>query len=268
MLIIGLIVPYDNPDLLSVNDVASKTSPFIIAIKDAGIQGLDSVMNAVIMVAVLSVANSSMFGATRTLAALAEQGQAPKILGYVDRKGRPLVSIGVASAMGLLSYLYLSPVQGPAFTWLLALSALSSIFTWCSICYAHIRFRKAWLQQGNRLSDLVYQSPVGAIGSWIGLISLLLILAAQFWVAIDPVGGSNSSPSQIASNFFEAYLALPVVLAFYAFYKIFYRTPFVRIQDIDLITGRHEFESMLWRDRMRQDRSTWPRWKRIYKTLC
>jgi yeast amino acid transporter len=225
-------------------------------------------MNAVIMIAVLSVANSSMYGATRTLAALAEQGQAPKILAYIDRKGRPLVSIGVASAIGLLAFLYLSPVQGPAFTWLLALSGLSSIFTWASICFAHIRFRSAWLQQGNHLSDLVYQSPLGAIGSWVGLVSFLFILAAQFWVAIDPTGGSEDTTGEKVNNFFEAYLALPVVLVFYVFYKVWFRTSFVRIAEIDLNTGRHEIESALWRDKVREDRSLWPRWKVIYKTLC
>jgi amino acid transporter len=209
-----------------------------------------------------------MYGATRTLAAMAEQGQAPKIFGYIDREGRPLINIAIASAIGLLAYLYLSPVQGEAFTWLLALSGLSSIFTWSSICYSHIRFRKAWLQQGNQLSDLVYQSPIGTIGSWIGFTSLLLILAAQLWVAVDPVGGSTDTPGQIAVNFFQAYLAAPVVLLFYIGYKLWYRTSLIKIKDIDLNTGRHEFESALWRDKMREDRSLWPKWKRVYKTFC
>ncbi|CZR58012.1 probable amino acid transport protein GAP1 [Phialocephala subalpina] len=267
--IVGLLVPYTSPQLISRNSVDSKASPFIIAIQSAGISGLDSVMNAVVMIAVLSVANSSMYGATRTLQALAEQGQAPRILAYVDRKGRPLVSIGVASACGLLAYLYVSPVRGPAFTWLLALSGLSSIFTWCSICWAHIQFRKAWIQQGNSLSDLVYQSPIGVTGSWIGLISLILILVAQFWVAIAPEGASSdTSKGEQVTNFFEAYLAMPVVLLFYGFYKIWYRTKWVRVKDIDLVTGRNEFESLGVRRQWREDRSEWPRWKVIYKTLC
>jgi amino acid transporter len=225
-------------------------------------------MNAVIMISVLSVANSSMYGATRTLAALAEQGQAPAILAYIDRKGRPLVSIAVASAIGLLAFLYLSPVQGQAFTWLLAMSGLSSIFTWASICFAHIRFRRAWLQQGNHVSDLVYQSPLGATGSWVGLISLLLILVAQFWVAVDPTGGSEATAGERAANFFEAYMALPVVLLFLVVYKFWFKTRFVGLQEIDLDTGRHEAESALWRDKMREDRTLWPRWKVVYKTLC
>ncbi|RDL41140.1 Amino acid transporter-like protein [Venustampulla echinocandica] len=243
--IVGLLVPYTNPRLLGRNDVDSKSSPFIIAITDAGIQGLDSVMNAVVMIAVLSVANSSMYGATRTMQALAEQGQAPRILAYVDREGRPLVSILIASLVGLLSYLYVSPIQGPAFTWLLALSGLSSIFTWLSICYAHIQFRKAWVLQGNLLTDLIYRSPIGTKGSWVGLVSLLLILAAQFWVAVAPAGSSNvRGVGERFANFFEAYLAMPVVLLFYVAYKVWYRTRWVRVNEIDLRTGRNEFESM------------------------
>lgn len=58
--IVGLLVPYNDPRLLGRNNVDSKASPFIIAISDAKIQGLDSVMNTVVMIAVLSVANSSM----------------------------------------------------------------------------------------------------------------------------------------------------------------------------------------------------------------
>jgi amino acid transporter len=265
--IVGLLVPYDNEKLISNNSVDSKASPFIIAIKNAGIEGLDSIMNAVVMISVLSVANSSTYAATRTIQALAEQGQAPRFLAYVDRAGRPLSSIALSFAVGLLAFLYVTPYQGPAFTWLLALSGLSSIFTWASICFAHIQFRKAWVLQGNLLSDLVYQSPIGAIGSWIGLIFLIFILAAQFWVAISPLG-EELNPTEKVTAFFAAYLAMPVVLVFYLYYKIMYKTKWVVVQDIDLQTGRNEFESTIVRRQWKEDKSEWPRWKVIYKTLC
>lgn len=265
--IVGLLVPYTDSRLIANNSVDSKASPFIIAIKNAGIEGLDSVMNAVVMISVLSVANSSTYAATRTIQALAEQGQAPRFLAYVDRAGRPLSSIGLSFAVGLLAYLYATPYQGTAFTWLLALSGLSSIFTWASICFAHIQFRKAWIQQGNMLSDLVYQSPIGTIGSWLGLGALLFILCAQFWVAIAPIGGAPSARARV-TDFFAAYLALPVVLAFYLYYKIAYKTRWVRVEDIDLQTGRNEFESAIVRRQWKEDKSEWPRWKVFYKTLC
>jgi amino acid transporter len=72
-------------------------------------------MNAVIMISVLSVGNSSVYGSSRTLAALAEQGQAPQFLAYIDRKGRPLWAICVASAMGLFCFLAASDEQITAF---------------------------------------------------------------------------------------------------------------------------------------------------------
>ncbi|RDL32381.1 Amino acid transporter-like protein [Venustampulla echinocandica] len=215
------------------------------------------------------VANSSMYGATRTLQALAEQGQAPRILAYVDREGRPIASILLASIIGLVAYLYISPIQGAAFTWLLALSGLSSIFTWLSICYAHIMFRKAWALQGNSPSDLIYRSPVGTTGSWVGLISLVLVLIAQVFVAISPAGSTgNEKAGERISNFFEACLAAPVVFLFYIFYKVWYKTRWIRVGEIDLQTGRNTFESEFVRQQWRDDESTWPQWKKVYKTLC
>lgn len=137
-------------------------------------------MNAVILIAVLSVGNSSIFGSSRTLAALADQGQAPKILGYIDRKGRPIMAILAASVLGFIAYAADSSSQGDVLDWMLALSGLSSIFTWGSICLAHIRFRRAWKLQGHTLDELAFRSQPGVLGSWIGFIFNVLILIAQF----------------------------------------------------------------------------------------
>ena len=96
--IVGLLVPYDDKRLLQdKNDADAVASPFVIAIQNAGIQGLPSVFNAVIMIAVLSVGNSSIYGSSRTLAALAEQTQAPRLFAYIDRQGRHLDSIALLS---------------------------------------------------------------------------------------------------------------------------------------------------------------------------
>ncbi|CAG8983395.1 hypothetical protein HYALB_00000563 [Hymenoscyphus albidus] len=268
IVVIGLLVPSTSPQLVGRNDVDAKASPFIIAITGAGIQGLDSVMNVIVLISVLSVANSSMFASSRTLVALAEQGQAPQFLAKTDRKGRPLYAIALASAVGLLAYLYATPIQGPDFTWLLALAGLSAIFNWLSIAAAHIKFRKAWADQGYTASDLIYTPPVGAYGSWGSFIALVFVLAAEFWTAIAPRGYQDFSAVERLSYFFETFLALPVVLLCYIGYKLTYRTSWVRIQDIDLQTGRNAHEIDVVRQRWKDERSEWPRWKKIYHTLC
>lgn len=116
LIIVGLLVPYDDPRLLTGGSANTAASPFVISIENAGIEILPSVMNVVILIAVLSVGNSSIFGSSRTLAALADQGQAPKILGYIDRKGRPLVAIIVCTTSPPFSlqhlYYYLIEFMG------------------------------------------------------------------------------------------------------------------------------------------------------------
>lgn len=225
-------------------------------------------MNVVILIAVLSVGNSSVFGSSRTLAALAEQGQAPKILGYIDRKGRPLVAIGVASAIGLVAYAADSGVEGTVLNWMLALSALSSIFTWGSICLAHIRFRQAWKLQGHSLDELAFRSQSGVIGSWIGFLFNCLVLVAQFWVGAWPVGYGADGGAGQANNFFLNYLAAPIVIIFYLGYKIWFKTPFMRCKDMDLQTGVRELNLPELLAEERAEMAAWPRWKKAYKLVC
>lgn len=267
--IVGLLVPYTDDRLLSGSSSAdAKASPFVLAIKNAGISGLDSVMNVVIMIAVLSVGNASVYGSSRTLAALAEQGQAPSFLAYIDRQGRPLFSILLASALGLLCFLAASDKRDQAFLWMVAISGLSSIFTWGSICFAHIRFRKGWKVQGHSVDELPYKSQAGLFGSWIGFIFNCLVLVAQFWVGFAPVGYGSMSASDLVENFFSVYLAAPIVILFYIVYKFWYRTPFIRAKDMDLNTGRREFDIQHLIEEERAEQAAWPIWKKVYKFFC
>ncbi|KAK5680641.1 histidine permease [Elasticomyces elasticus] len=262
--LVGLLVPYDNPALLGGSSTAdAKASPFVIVIVDAGITGLPSVFNAVIMIAVLSVGNSSIYGSSRTLAALAEQHQAPKILGYIDRKGRPIVAIGVASAFGFLAFFAGSKFESDVFDWLLALSGLSSIFTWGSICLAHIRFRQGWKKQGHRVDELAFRSQPGVIGSWLGFVMNALVLVTQFWTAAWPIHyGDDGSAAQVVS-FFKLYLAAPIVIIFYVVHKVWYRTPFIRSHNMDLHTGIRDLNLAELIAEERIERASWPKWKTV-----
>lgn len=266
--LVGLLVGYNDERLLAEGSANAAASPFVIAIEDAGISVLPSVMNVVILIAVLSVGNSSVFGSSRTLAALADQGQAPKILGYVDRKGRPIVAIGVSSAMGFIAYAADSGEQGTVLTWMLALSGLSSIFTWGSICLSHIRFRRAWRLQGHSLDELAFVSQPGLWGSWAGFIFNCLVLIAQFWTGAWPVGYEDMSAREQVENFFLAYLAAPIVLIMWAGYKWWFRTKVWSAGEMDLTTGMRELNLTELLKAEREEREGWPRWKRWYHVVC
>ncbi|KPI39623.1 General amino-acid permease GAP1 [Cyphellophora attinorum] len=269
LFLVGTLVSSNDPRLLSASSSADATaSPFVISIENSLIAGLPGVMNCVIMIAVLSVGNSAVYGSSRTLAALAEQRQAPHIFAYIDRKGRPIVSILLASCLGWLGYFASSRFQQTAFDWMLAISGLSSIFTWGSICAAHIRFRAAWKVQGHTLDELAFISPIGVAGSYVGLITNILILIAQFWTGFAPVDYEEKSTSERIEGFFQDYLAAPVVVVCYIGYKVVYRTKVLSVRDINLYTGKREMNVRGLLAEERVERRGWPRWKRMYKFFC
>jgi yeast amino acid transporter len=133
--LVGLLVSSTDDRLLnSSNPYADGTSPFVLAGLDAGLNGFDSFMNVVILVSVVSIGVSCVYGGSRTLTALAEQGYAPRIFTYIDRSGRPLMSVIVNLALGGLAYVVLASSGSVVFDWLLALGGLAALFTWGSIC--------------------------------------------------------------------------------------------------------------------------------------
>jgi amino acid transporter len=142
--LVGLVVPVNNEALNGSAGASSLHSPFVIAIQLAGIKVLPSIFNAVILIAVMSVANACTFGSTRTMQALAANGMGPKATAYIDKKGRPVVVVAIQLLFGLLAYINLAPNGGDIFTWLLSLSGITVLFVFGSIAIAHIRFRRAW----------------------------------------------------------------------------------------------------------------------------
>ncbi|KAF2110113.1 AAT family amino acid transporter [Lophiotrema nucula] len=268
--IVGCLVPYTDPGLIGASSSDANASPFVIAVKNAGISVVPSIMNVVILIAVLSVGNSSVYGASRTIAALADRGQAPKFLGYIDRSGRPLAAIVFSSAFGFLAYIVAAgnDKREQAFTWMLAISGLSAIFNWTSICICHIRFRKAWAVQGHTLDELAFKSQATVYGSYVGAIFNVLILIAQFWTGFAPVGYGELTAGERVQTFFEAYLAFPIVALFYIVYKLVYKTKFKRAHEIDVTSGKREMNLAAILAEERAEQAKWPMWKKVYKTLC
>lgn len=73
-------------------------------------------------------------------------------------------------------------------------------------------------------------------------------LAAQFYVALFPVGGPYLDPT----TFFQDYLAGPFIIALYIAWKVYswfmypaHRPLYVKIKDIDIYTGMREMQSTL-----------------------
>jgi yeast amino acid transporter len=69
-------------------------------------------------------------------------------------------------------------------------------------------------------------------------------------------------------NWFEVYLSGPIVLLFFVVFKLWKRTSFERVKDIDITSGRREMDLSTILAEERVEQAGWPRWKKVYKFSC
>lgn len=229
----------------------TSTSPFVISLQNAGLSTLGSIFNGVVLISIFSVSNACIYACSRTVSALAAQGQAPRVLGYIDRSGRPLAAIGLSALFGLIAFSAASGKEEEVLFWLLALSGLSCIMTWCSISISHIRFRMAMKIQGRSTDEIWVPSMFGIWGSCLAIVIDILVIMGQFWVGLFPLNNQGKADPK---TFFQMIMALPIMVILFLAYKFYYKTSFVNLAEMDLDTGRRETDMDLLRIEIAEER--------------
>jgi amino acid transporter len=135
-------VPSDNEELLSGTSNAS-ASPFVIAAKLAGIKVLPSLINAVLLIAVLSAANANIYSGSRMLIGLAHERFASAFFTKTTKGGVPYYGVAATAAFGLLGFLNVSNSGSTVFNWLLNITAVAGFILWASLNVCHIAFMRA-----------------------------------------------------------------------------------------------------------------------------
>ncbi len=101
-----------------------------IAIQNAGWESGVHLINAFIFITCLSAVNSSIYIGSRTLLYMAQDGKAPKFLGWTDRRGVPIPAIVFTNLCGALSMMNVSTGAGQAYTYIVNLSGVSTFLVW------------------------------------------------------------------------------------------------------------------------------------------
>jgi aromatic amino acid transport protein AroP len=158
--------------------VTAETSPFVFIFHELGDAMVANALNVVILTAALSVYNSCVYCNSRMLFGLAQQGNAPKALLNVDRRGVPVMSILVSAVATALCVLLNFLMPAEAFGLLMSLVVSALVINWAMISLAHLKFRKKKNQQGvtTRFKAVLYP-----LGNWICLVFLagILVLMAM-----------------------------------------------------------------------------------------
>lgn len=247
--IIGVIVPFNNERLLSPESNAS-ASPFVIAIQNAGIDGLNHVINAAILTSAWSAGNAFLFSGSRILYGLALSGQAPRLFGRTNKRGVPYAAVLLTWLPGLLAYLTVSDTSAQVFDWFVNISTISGYIAWIVVLVTYIRFRKALVYQGL-LDTLPYKTPLQPYATWVVLTVLSILTLTN--------GFQNFFPDEWSvSGFLAAYITIPIFLALYLGHKIVRRTKFaVPVHEIDVITGKGEMDAYCAMDKDPVPKNVW-----------
>ncbi|WP_044507293.1 amino acid permease [Gordonia sp. KTR9] len=226
--IIAFLIPYTDPNLLNASEENIAIAPFTLVFSEAGIAVAASIMNAVILIAILSAGNASLFAATRALYGLSVQGNAPRVFAWVTRSGVPLLAVAATTAIGALCFLASRVGDGRAYVWLVTASSVAGFITWMGIAWAHYRFRRAWHAQGLDLGILPYKAWLYPAGPIIALLMCVAVIAGQNLPAIRDGSAGN------LELWLTAYGALFVFLALWWGHKVITRSPTVDLLTADL----------------------------------
>ncbi|KAF9535180.1 amino acid permease-domain-containing protein [Crepidotus variabilis] len=238
ILTIGLCINYADETLLNAafdSDVAA--SPITVVFLRAGFGAAAHLVNAVLLTAVLSATNSCFYASSRMLLSLARSGHAPKIFGWVNRRGVPVPALLLALAFSCLTFLTTIWGEGVVFSWLLNITGISALLVWTSIGLISLRFRYAYLKQGRSLADLPYTQPLFPLLPTGVIILGVLMFIAQGYAAV------RQTPFQ-AKNVIATYIgvALYIILYLgYTFYERFHLAKpisrhFVPVEAVDFTT--------------------------------
>ncbi|MXR38189.1 amino acid permease [Craterilacuibacter sinensis] len=225
ILMIGLLLPYNDPLLLRSNVKDIAVSPFTLVLEKSGVMAAASIMNAVILTAILSAGNSGMYASTRTLYSMALDGQAPKVFAKLSKNGIPIYALLMTTVVGALCFFTSLVGDQVIYLWLLNLSGLCGFLAWLGIAISHYRFRKGFIAQGRSLSELPYRARFFPFGPLFAFSLCLFIVLGQNYEAFFE---ANINWNGIIAT----YIGLPLFLLVWLVYRIKHKTRFVRIDEM------------------------------------
>ncbi|MEU6191059.1 amino acid permease [Nocardia sp. NPDC047038] len=176
ILVVVTLLPWDSAEITE--------SPYTAVLNLLGIPGARTIMNLIVLTAVLSCLNSGLYSASRMLFALSQRGEGPRPLGRVTRSGVPTAGVLAAASAGFLAVAanYFLPT-GAVFSFLLSSSGAVAVVVYLCICATYIAGRR------NRAA---VESAAPAVRMWGAPYLPYLVLVTLLGIVVGMVFGSDT----------------------------------------------------------------------------
>ncbi len=160
---------------------AIEVSPYAAVLDRLAVPAAGTVMNAVVLVAVLSCLNSALYTSSRMLFALTRNGDAPRGMSKVSASGVPRRALLAGTSVGYLSVIaaWISP--DVVFAFLINSYGAIALFVYLAIAVAQLRMRRA-LERADpsRLTLKMWLFP------WLSRLTVALLALVILTMAVLP----------------------------------------------------------------------------------
>ncbi|MDN3294735.1 amino acid permease [Streptomyces ficellus] len=134
--------------LLPWNDKAiTEDGSYVAALNSIGIPNAGTVMEVIVLTAVLSCLNSGLYTASRMAFSLGQRGDAPKSFARTNERGVPRTAILASVLFGFLAVFFNYEWPDTVFEFLLNSSGAVALFVWLVICCTQLRMRGIILRE-------------------------------------------------------------------------------------------------------------------------
>jgi len=234
-LIIGLLVPSNSTGLDLANGTAA-SSPFVIAIQNAGIKALPSIINACLLTSAWSAASSDLYTSSRAIYGLALAGNAPRIFAKTSKNGLPYIAITFCALFATLGYMSVAGGAGKVFGWFANMTSVAGLLTWFGICVTYVRFHSGMKAQGIDRKTLPFYSRFQPFAAWYAIAVITVVCITSGWATF--LRGHWAT-----DTFVTNYLPLVLFPIMYVGARFHYKKGPIKARDMDFVTGLAEIEA-------------------------
>ncbi len=172
------------------NKLAEGGSPFVMIFDALHSSLTANILNVVVLTAALSDYNSWVYCNSRMLHGLALQGNAPRQLLKVDKRGVPVLAIALSAATTLVCVLINYLIPGEAFKLLMSLVVAALVINWAMISLTHLRFRRRKMKEHVEPVFKAFWFPFAnylCLAFLAGMLVVLYMLGETLAVELVPV---------------------------------------------------------------------------------
>jgi AAT family amino acid transporter/GABA permease len=169
--VVVAVLPWDSPE--------TKVSPYAAVLGALHVPAVETIMNAVVLVAVLSCLNSALYTTSRMLFALTRHGDAPRWLTEVSRGGVPRRAILAGTVVGFVSVVFEFFSPDRVFAFIVNSYGAIALFVYLLIAVSQVVSRRRAQRQGTELALKMWLFPWLSYATIAAMLAVIAALAAM-----------------------------------------------------------------------------------------